>query len=135
MQNNSLSNIRFDSIKSIFNCISLSKNISRAEISEKTHLSVVTVGKIVDALSDLDVVTQSKSPRASAGRRASVVNVNKSSFIIIFDLTSYKFHSTVLDLSLNLIETFDGKYETLSSYPDNLTSFINQTKSYVNKKY
>lgn len=135
MPNNSLLNLRFENIKTIFNCIAPAKNISRAEISEKTNLSLVTVGKVVDALASLGIVKQTKAPRPVVGRRAAVVNVNKTSFLLIFDLTSYNFRCTVLDLTLTRVDDFYGRYDTLTSYPDNLSLFINRAKGYVYKKY
>ncbi len=135
MQNIFLKNIKFTSIKSIFSCIAASKNISRAEISEKTHLSVVTVGKIVDALIDLDIVHQSKVRRPVAGRRAGVLNVNKQKYVIIFDLTLYNFKAIALDLTLNTIDSYDFKYDNLTTFTENLTSFIKKSKAFFFKKF
>ena len=60
MNNISLKSIKYESIKAIINSISEADRISRAEISEKTDLSLVTVGKIADALLERNVVTQIK---------------------------------------------------------------------------
>ena len=135
MQNNFLKNIKFTSIKAILSCIASSKNISRAQISEKTNLSVVTVGKIVDALIDLNIVRQTKAPRPASGRRAGVLNINKQKYVIIFDLTEYNFKATALDLTLNRIDSFDFKYDNLTTFTENLTSFIRKSKAVFYKKF
>lgn len=60
MNNISLRSIKYESIKAIFTSIADSEKISRAEISEKTGLSLVTIGKIADALSTLISYPKSK---------------------------------------------------------------------------
>ena len=134
MQDN-LKKIKFSSIRSIFNFIASSKNVSRAAISDKTHLSVVTVGKIADALINMDIIVQSKGPSQIVGRRAGILNVNKSRYILIFDLTAYKFRAALLDLSLSQKDSFEWKYDVLSPFPDNLKSFIQNAKIHFFKKF
>ena len=98
MNNISLKSIKYESIKAIINAISEADRISRAEISEKTDLSLVTVGKIADALLERNVVTQVKEVRSQAGRRAGLLSINPERFALILDFTRYQFRCAILNL-------------------------------------
>ncbi len=135
MKNTALKNIKYESIKSIFTAIATSEKISRARISDKTGLSIVTIGKIVDALVALDAVREVKEARQQAGRRAGVLSVNKSKYILILDITSYNFSFSLLDLSLSLIEKIDRRYISTVGYQDNIDSFFREALSHLNKHY
>ncbi len=135
MQNTALKNIKYESVKSIFSAIASSNSISRAKISEKTGLSIVTIGKIADALVALDTVREIKEARQQAGRRAGVLSINKSKFILILDITSYSFGFSMLDLSLSLIEKIDRRYISVTGYQDNINSFFREALSHLNKHY
>ncbi|MCR4906965.1 MAG: winged helix-turn-helix transcriptional regulator, partial [Clostridiales bacterium] len=106
MTNISLKSIKYESIKAIINSISETDRISRAEISEKTDLSLVTVGKIADALLERNVVTQIKEIRSQAGRRAGLLSVNPERFALILDFTRYQFRCAILNLRLDTLDKF-----------------------------
>ena len=106
MNNITLKSIKCESIKSIFASIADADKISRAEISAKTDLSLVTVGKVADALLDMNIVCQVKEIKPQAGRRAGLLGVNPDKFAVILDITSYDFRVSVLDLRLHQIEKY-----------------------------
>ena len=56
MEEHSLENIRHDSIRKIFGCITAAEQVSRLEISNDTGLSLMTVGKITDMLAEKGVI-------------------------------------------------------------------------------
>ncbi len=135
MNNISLKSIKCESIKSIFASIADSEKISRAEISSKTDLSLVTVGKVADALLDMNIVCQVKEIKPQAGRRAGLLGVNPNKFALILDITSYEFRASVLDLRLHLVEKFSYAYRMDCIYDDNLNYFFNDAAAYVSRKY
>ncbi len=135
MNNISLKSIKYESIRAIFTSIADSDKTSRAEISEKTDLSLVTVGKIADALLDLGVISQIKEIKSQAGRRAGILSVNKDKFALILDITSYDFRFVVLDLQLSLIEKNIVSYRPELSFENNLSIFLSETALYINRKY
>lgn len=131
----SLKTIKYESIKSIFASIADSDKISRAEISEKTGLSLVTVGKIADALLETNIICQVKEIKSQAGRRAGVLSVNESKFALILDLTAYDFKFAVLDLRMRQLNKNIHTYKTGLSFSENLNLFLGETASYINRKY
>ncbi|MBE6542372.1 MAG: ROK family protein [Ruminococcaceae bacterium] len=135
MNNISLKSIKYESIKSIFTSIADTDRISRAEISEKTDLSLVTVGKIADALLDLNAICQIKEIKPQAGRRAGILSVNNEKFALIFDITSYDFRYVVLDLRLNLVEKRLIPYRSDIGYAENLSLLLSEAALYINRKY
>ena len=134
MNNISLRSIKYESIKAIFTSIADSEKISRAEISEKTGLSLVTIGKIADALLDLDIISQVKEVRPQAGRRAGMLSVNENKFALILDFTSYEFRYAVLDLRLSMTEKSQYQYRNELTFEENLGCFLAETKAAIDTK-
>ena len=87
MERINLSSIKKESVRAIFHAITGKDQISRAEIAELTGLSLMTVGKVVDALLERHVIIQSKEIKNMAGRRAGLVSLNTDKFFMIIDLT------------------------------------------------
>lgn len=135
MNNITLKSIKCESIKSIFSSIADAEKISRAEISAKTDLSLVTVGKVADALLDMNIVCQVKEVKPQAGRRAGLLGVNPDKFAVILDITSYDFRVSVLDLRLHMVEKyiFNNKHD--ASYEENLNGFFYDAAMYIDRKY
>ena len=135
MNNINLQSIKHESIRGIFQTITEADKISRAEIAGKTGLSLVTVGKIADALLDMDILTQEKEIRPQAGRRAGILRVNPALYAVILDLTSADFRYTVMNLRLQPIET--GTYHCHSDLPysENVSAFLRETALDTAKKY
>ncbi|MBE6561467.1 MAG: hypothetical protein E7662_10120, partial [Ruminococcaceae bacterium] len=106
MENISLRSIKWESIKSIFYSIAFSDKISRADISAQTGLSLMTVGKVADALLDMHVIVQNKESRNSAGRRAGMLSVAADHYAVILDLTNRDFRMTVINIRLEVLEKF-----------------------------
>lgn len=135
MGNVSLRSIKYESILNIFGAVADCEKISRAEIAEKTGLSLVTVGKIADALVERDILSQVKEIRCHAGRRAGVLSVNQSKYALIFDFTSYDFRYSILNLHLELLEKSQYQYNKNLSFEDNLRRFLFETYVTINSKY
>lgn len=135
MNNISLKSIKYESIKAIFASIADTEKISRADISEQTGLSLVTVGKIADALLELGVISQVKEIKPQAGRRAGILSVNPEKFALVIDITSYDFRFAVLDLRLNLLEKSLYQYNHDISYEENLALSIGEAAVTFKRKY
>ncbi len=136
MNNNiSLKSIKYESIKAIFTSIADTEKISRASISDLTDLSLVTVGKIADALLDMNIISQVKEIRPQAGRRAGLLSVNEDKFTVIFDLTARDFRYSVLNLRLCQIERAIHTYNPELSYEENLNEFLTAISVQLKQKY
>jgi len=133
MNNVSLKSIKYESIKAIFSAVVNSDGIRRSEISELTGLSLVTVGKITDALHEQGIIFQDKPASDHVGRRASVININESKFAIIIDLTSYDFSCSLLNLRMNPMHKLEYTYKTSASYRENFGVFLGEIQKYLQK--
>lgn len=132
---NGLKSIKFDSIKSIFSAIADEEKVSRADVAEKTGLSLVTVGKIADALLLLDIIDQEKEVRNSAGRRAGMLNVNSERFALIIDITTRDFRCSIHSLKLSLVEKRIFTYNFDKEFIDNLREFLSTTVREMYRQY
>ena len=130
-----LKTIKWESVKSIFNAIAGTEQISRAQISEITGLSLVTVGKVADALLDMNIVNQEKQIKATAGRRAGLLAINRDKFVLNLDLSSKVFRFSVINLKLELQEKTRHTYDNDRFYEENLHSFLAETVQHMTKGY
>lgn len=131
MENINLKSIRWESIKSVFLSIAHADRISRADISAETDLSLMTVGKVADALLDIGIIEQSKETRASAGRRAGLLSINLDNFAVIFDLTCRNFCCCIMDMRLNPVQIIPYSYVDTISFPENFERFLLHASHYL----
>ena len=131
MENINLKSIRWESIKSVFLAIAHTDKVSRADISAETDLSLMTVGKVADALLDIGIIEQSKETRASAGRRAGLLSINLDNFAVIYDLSCRNFCCCIMDMQLNPVQTIPYSYIDSLSFPENLERFLQNASSYL----
>ncbi len=87
MREYSLDSIRCDSIRRVFACIPQKGRIGRLEISEKTGLSLMTVGKITDMLLFKGVVEYQKSDSGSAGRKAKHISLSDKKYMLVLTVS------------------------------------------------
>lgn len=135
MKNTSLQSIKWDSVRSIFNIIAEEDAVSRADISEKTDLSLVTVGKVADALLDMNIICQAKEIKNCAGRRAGLLSVNEDIFSVILDLTRRCFWGVILNLRFNFVEKILFTYDPDVSYIENLQAFLLEVSRNISKNH
>ncbi|MBE6658385.1 MAG: ROK family protein [Ruminococcaceae bacterium] len=131
MERINLSSIKKESVRAIFNAITGKDQISRAEIAEITGLSLMTVGKVADALLERRVIIQSKEIKNVAGRRAGLVSLNTDKFFMIIDLTSRNMSMTVMNIALNIVDKIVYEYNSDFYYEENLYIFMKNVKIYV----
>ena len=135
MSSFNLANIRLESVKSIFTAIAGSEQISRSEIAGITGLSLVTAGKIADALLDIGILKQQKQVKATAGRRAGLLTINTDKFALVLDLSKKNFVFSVLDLALTPLESVVHTYKNDRLYEDNLRDFLNDIADHVYRQF
>jgi len=133
MENISLRSIKWESIKSIFYSIAFSDKISRADISAQTGLSLMTVGKVADALLDMHVIVQNKESRNSAGRRAGMLSVAADHYAVILDLTNRDFRMTVINIRLEVLEKFHYTFNDSYYFEENLQLFLKEVRLFLHR--
>lgn len=130
-----LANIRYESVRAIFNAIANADQISRAEIAGITGLSLVTAGKIADALLEIGILKQQKEIKATAGRRAGLLTINGDKFAFVLDISGKNFSFSVWNLGLSPLETITYTYKNDRLYEDNLRDFLEAVSDHVYKQY
>jgi hypothetical protein len=131
MENINLRSIRWESIKSVFLSIAKSEKTSRADISTDTDLSLMTVGKVADALMNIEAIEQYKESRNSAGRRAGLLSIKQNIFSIILDLRTKDFVCCLMDLRLNAMKKLPYSYVDSMPFCENLDRFLDTVSSFV----
>lgn len=131
-----LNSIKHENVINIFNTIVRNQTkISRSDIAADTDLSIMTVGKIVDAFVNHDILLQSKEVKGTSGRKAGLVMLNPDRMGFIIDLTSYDFSLSLIDFSMNLDDKIIYPYNPEYSYQQNLLLFFRNGKIYCDKKF
>ena len=104
---NGLTQIRNNNILAIFNEIVHTDGILRSEISERTGISLMTVGKIMDMLLTRNIVYEQEYSAPHAGRKPAQAFLNAHEWwICVFSITDrVKFNLLNLDLKV----TFSGE--------------------------
>ncbi|MBR4295461.1 MAG: ROK family protein [Clostridia bacterium] len=127
----SQANIKNENMKAIFSYIASSDGISRAEIAQKTSLSLMTVGKVADLLIERGLVTQAKPATGNAGRRAGMLEVSDKLFILCFDLSTPKFRASAINLRLCSFDSLTYQYNDTLFPEDNLIIFFRKASSFL----
>lgn len=135
MEKTSLMSIKRESVKAIFKSVAEGNNISRSEISAKTGLSLMTVGKVIDALLELGVVCQEKEKKNVAGRKAGLINLKNDSFMLVLDLTSAEFAMSVIDIKLGVVDKMIYSYNADFYFEENLFIFLKNVKIYLERRF
>lgn len=135
MEKINLSSIKRESIKAIFDAVSSKDQISRSDVSARTGLSLMTVGKVIDALIERGVLCQTKEVKPSSGRRAGLVKLNTSSFFIIIDLTSRNFVLSAVDIGFKVIDRMMYEYNSDFYFEENLYIFLKNIKIYLRRRF
>lgn len=135
MNSINLQTIKRESIRLIFEEIVKADKLSRSEITNKTGISLVTVGKVADAFLEMKIITQEKEARPQAGRRAGIIQINPALYSIILDFTATNFKLSIINMHLQIIDSSSFQCEQFMSFSDNIMAFISETEEYVKNKY
>ena len=119
-----LKSIKYENVKSVAMCFSSAEAISRADISAKTGLSLVTVGKTVDALISEGVILEEKRVNAGAGRRAGWLVLNPEKIVVIVELNETELNIKVYDIRRNMLDCFSKKAERGEEYDSVLNDLL-----------
>ena len=131
MENINLRSIRWESIKAVFLSIAKSEKISRADISADTDLSLMTVGKVADALMNIEAIEQYKESKNSAGRRAGLLSIKQDIFSVTLDLRTKDFVCCIMDLRLDAVEKIPYSYMDSMPFAENLDRFLNNVSAFL----
>lgn len=133
MEKNILSTIKYDSVREVLESVARHEKISRAEIAAETGLSLMTVGKIADALLELGIAVQSKESRLAAGRKAGLIGLNSVHFCVVFDIKERYFNAYVISTELKVINVHSYVADKNYYYDENLCLFLRSARTFFEK--
>lgn len=102
------------SVTAVLDAVTRCGEISRAELSELTGFSRVTVGKAVEQLCSIGMVKQYKKDRGSAGRKAEVCLLDTSRGMLIFDLSGQNTAVRICDTALRTVKEYVSESRELA---------------------
>lgn len=135
MEKHSLGSIKRDSIRRVFAAIRKKELISRLEISQEIGLSLMTVGKIADALADKGVIIQQKGTTGTVGRKASYISLDRDNFALVLDLSKNEPSFAVVNICGEVVysESFDTN--AASDGETAIKDFFERAKAYSDRNY
>ncbi len=92
------------SLLSVFETVASCGEISRAQLSNMTGFSQVTVGKAADTLDSIGVITQYKQERGSVGRKSGICCLNNKLGMLLFEIAENKTRVRICGISLDIVE-------------------------------
>ena len=131
MEEHSLENIRHDSIRKIFGCITAAEQVSRLEISNDTGLSLMSVGKITDMLAEKGVIVYAKSDNNCVGRKAKKISLADGLYELVIELKADVITAVFLDLCLCESRSFDFSIGTECKKTKAFNDFFGELMSYL----
>lgn len=96
------SNLKKENVENVFNEIAKHKHCTVKDISEATGISIVTVGKVTDALRTLRLITRDRSREITLGRRSYVYHQRLDRCVGVFSVCEKSIRFTVIDMNLSV---------------------------------
>lgn len=90
----------------VFEAVSQYGEVSRAELSDITGFSLVTVGKAVDGLRGCGLMSEYKQSRSGVGRRSGVCSIPSEQGMILIDMSHSRTTVRICDLRLNVLHEY-----------------------------
>ncbi len=119
---------RRENLLSCFSALCEHAPMTRADLAAATDLSIMTTGKIADAMIASGLLTEQKHPCAGAGRRPGTLFFSAKPMFLILNVSSRRFTAHVLSLSLHCKEICVHDYNDIFPFDDNLLIFLNAVR-------
>ena len=108
-----LASIKRESVGMIFNILENGRPMTRSELASATGLSLMTVGKAVDLLTDSKLAVQQKVQTGSAGRRSLSCMLNPGLCMLVYDIEKLSFSS--VDILTNIKSKYSASRENVEN--------------------
>ena len=122
------SGFRRENLLSCFGALCEQGSLTRAELAAATELSIMTTGKIADAMIEGGLLSEQKLPASGAGRRPGTLHFQSTPAFLVLDLSSRRFSAHVLSPSMQAFEIGVHDYNDIFPFDDNLLIFLNAVR-------
>ena len=126
------SGFRRENLLACYAALCQNEVLTRAELAEQTHLSIMTTGKIADAMIECGILSEQKFPCAGAGRRPGTLQFESKPMFLILGLYSRRFTAHVLSPDMQAKEICTYDYNDIFPFDDNLLIFLNTVRRACN---
>lgn len=123
---------RRENLLSCFSALCEAGTMTRAELAAATELSIMTTGKIADAMIERGVWVEEKLPSAGAGRRPGTLQFSQRPLFLVLDLSSHRFRAHILSPDSHAKEICIHDYNDIFPFDDNLLIFLNSVRRACN---
>ena len=122
------SGFRRENLLSCFGALCESPAVTRADLALATDLSIMTTGKIADAMIESNILVEEKHPCSGAGRRPGTLCFVTHPMFLILNVSSRRFSAHVLSPSMKCKEICVHDYNDIFPFDDNLLIFLNAVR-------
>ena len=123
--------VRARNIVEIMTAVAEQEGISRAEIAERASVSVMTVSNIMEILLRNGAVFETEQRTENVGRNPALVYLSRSKWLMVLDLTDYRFSCSFMTLELKPAEVLTQDYDEGMSYTENLEKFLRKMNAHA----
>ncbi|MBR2446183.1 MAG: hypothetical protein IKB28_05890 [Clostridia bacterium] len=123
---------RRENLLSCFFALCENTSMTRAELADATRLSIMTTGKIADAMIERGIWTEEKLPACGAGRRPGTLQFHAKPLFLVLDLSSRRFCAYALSPTMQAKELCMHDYNDIFPFDDNLLIFLNAVRRACN---
>lgn len=116
------------SLLSVFETVASCGEVNRAQLSNMTGFSQVTVGKAVDTLDAIGVLTQYKQERGSVGRKSGICRLNNNLGMLLFEIEENRTRVRICGISLDVHEEYVDDRTFVDSFITGFTKYAEYFK-------
>ena len=125
---NAFIGFRRENLLSCFAALCQTNGMTRAELALATGLSIMTTGKIADAMTEAGILTEQKLPAPGAGRRPGTLHFQTTPMFLVLNLSSRRFRAILLSPDMSFTEVCVHDYNDIFPFDDNLLIFLNAVR-------
>lgn len=119
---------RKENLLSCFTSLCNSQAMTRGELAAATELSIMTTGKIADAMIECGILCEEKHPCTGAGRRPGTLRFVSDPAFLILNLSSRRFSAYILSAAMQSKLVCLHDYNDIFPFDDNLLIFLNAVR-------
>lgn len=126
--------LKQNTVIQIFKASLSREGITRSEIADEVGMSVMTVGKAVDALIELDVLRQSHAADSTPGRPTRAIYPSRHKWIAVYEISEELLSFFMLDLSLKCIDSFSYTPVSTAFPDDEIKYFVHLSRVFASSR-
>ncbi len=120
-------------VKSTARVIRKNGRMTRREIADILPVSIMTVGKAVDFLCELGIVSETVPHTPGTGRKAGLLSLSER-YCVVIDVSRRNFTLDIFDVCGKKISALTHRYSDTALFEENLYIFFDRVKAFCTEK-